>query len=689
MESDSGHGEQRGDQPTNTPALARQPEALTTSQLEGFNVRTWAGRLRITPRAIQIALGLIWILDAALQYQPKMFGSAFVNQMILANAKGQPTPIAWSINHLGHWVLPDVGVWNFLFATTQLVIGIGLLTRRWARPALVLMFAWCFGVWWFGEGFGQLLTGQANPLTGAPGAVTLYAAIGVLVWPRKDREQAGSPKAKQPVGVASSAAGHGPFGARAALGVWSGFWILSAVLWLFPANRASTSVHDAISNAASGQPGWYAHFLNTIAPHFAHSGAEWAWVLALLSLVIGLGPLFTSRSTPFFLAGSVVALAFWITGMAVGSIMTGMGTDPQTAILVVLLAVSMLPAVVPIRGSIQAPVAALLRWNPAATFSGAGAVFAAILLSATYPVASTAASASPANAQTTASSSSSSSQGNSGSSGMSGMAGMPGMSSGSMKSSAGGSSNGSSMDMSGMAGMGGATVQAPNWHYTGPPLPSSEVALLSSVNGQADSGHVMQTPNCTANATSTQTLGAFQYVQATTAAVAKYKDINVAKADGYIPITDTAYPVVHYINLSYMKSQYVMDPNHVQSLVYANTPYGSVLVAAMYLMPRNNDPGPMPYGCLVQWHAHSNLCMNLSAHEFTGFTPCAPGTFNLKTQVMTHVWQVPVAGGPLAIDPSDLQVVQAAVEAQVDGQAPMQYPAGNAPAQAGPPGTGF
>jgi hypothetical protein len=37
---------------------------------------------------------------------------------------------------------------------------------------------------------------------------------------------------------------------------------------------------------------------------------------------------------------------------------------------------------------------------------------------------------------------------------------------------------------------------------------------------------------------------------------------------------------------------------------------------------------------------------------------------------MTHVWQVPVAGGPLAIDPSDLQVVQAAMMAQQDGQAP-------------------
>jgi hypothetical protein len=40
------------------------------------------------------------------------------------------------------------------------------------------------------------------------------------------------------------------------------------------------------------------------------------------------------------------------------------------------------------------------------------------------------------------------------------------------------------------------------------------------------------------------------------------------------------------------------------------------------------------------------------------------------TPFMTHVWQVPVAGGPLAIDPSDLQVVEAAIMAQQQGLAP-------------------
>jgi hypothetical protein len=106
------------------------------------------------------------------------------------------------------------------------------------------------------------------------------------------------------------------------------------------------------------------------------------------------------------------------------------------------------------------------------------------------------------------------------------------------------------------------------------------------------------------------------------------------------------------------------------SLVYATTPYGTVLVAAMYLVPSENEKGPMPAGCMLQWHAHTNLCIPTASHVVVGFTPCRPGTFNYKTPVLSHVWQVPVPGGPLAPDPSGLQAVEAAIVAQQCGQAP-------------------
>jgi hypothetical protein len=243
------------------------------------------------------------------------------------------------------------------------------------------------------------------------------------------------------------------------------------------------------------------------------------------------------------------------------------------------------------------------------------------------------------------------------------------MSSMSMSSSAHATKSGGthSMNMSAMAGLG---VTDANWKYTGPPLPASEVSLLTIASEEQDKGHKMQTPNCTSTPTSEQVLGATQYVQAVSAAVAKYKNLSVAVADGYVPITTTSYPVVHYLNFKYMNQSDILNPTTVDSLVYATTPYGPVLVAAMFLMPGYGN-GPMPYGCLVQWHAHTNLCSSNTTHQIDGLQPCSTGsTAEAPTPFMTHVWQVPVAGGPLAIDPSDLQVVEAAIMAQQEGLAP-------------------
>ena len=100
-----------------------------------------AGRSFPTPlatqRALQLILGVFWIVDAALQYQPFMFGNQFVSTYITANASGQPEPIGWLIANAGHFISPDVAVWNALFATVQLAIGVGLLFPRTVRPALV------------------------------------------------------------------------------------------------------------------------------------------------------------------------------------------------------------------------------------------------------------------------------------------------------------------------------------------------------------------------------------------------------------------------------------------------------------------------------------------------------------------------------------------------------------------------
>ncbi len=226
-------------------------------------------------RVLQVALGLFWILDAALQFQPFMFSKNFVPTFVLANASGQPAVIHWAITNVGNFLAPHPAVWNSLFALTQLAIGVGLLFRRTVRPALALSFPYVLGVWVFGEGLGMLLTGSATALTGAPGSVLLYALIGLMAWPRRTerREATGDgPGSDAPEGIASSAAAQGLGGAITPLVVWTGFWVLSAVLFILPDEPDATSISSAITGMAPGNPHWYSHFLVSTGNHFASTG---------------------------------------------------------------------------------------------------------------------------------------------------------------------------------------------------------------------------------------------------------------------------------------------------------------------------------------------------------------------------------------------------------------------------------
>ena len=615
--------------------------------------RSVAASLHVNQRTLQCALGAIWIIDGLLKFQPNLFKPTFVSEVIRPMAAGQPSLVNSTINHTASLLSHGTTLWVALFGVIEIAIGVGLFFRRSVKPALVASFIWGAGIYLFGEGFGMVLTGQTSPLQGAPGAVCFYMLLGLLVWPRADQGDD-----RQRVGPASSAAGRGVLGGTGSLLAWAGIWLFEAVIWVFPFNRTSSSITNQLTATANGEPGWYAHFLNATGHAFAGTGIWMAALLATVSVIIGLGPLISRRAGIYIGLGIALALLYWVTGEGVGELLTFGGTDPSNGPLIALIGLSVLP-LVPEPADQPTPAARFLAVSP---LGALGALLAVILIPSVVAVI-------PAAASSPASSSSSSMSGMS----MSGMS-MSGSSSSmkgmSMPSSGKSSTSGShagAMNMSAMAGLG---VTDPNWKYTGPALPAAEVANLTTVSARTDDGHKMQTPGCDAKPTSEQVLGATEYVQATSAAVAKYRNLSAAVAAGYYPITNPSYPVVHYLNPSYMNMKDLMNPTTVDSLVYATTPYGPVLVAAMYLMPGQGN-GPMPYGCLVQWHQHTNLCTSDTTHQIDGFTPCTPGTFHDgPTPMMTHVWQVPVAGGPLAIDPSDLQVVEAAIMAQQEGLAP-------------------
>jgi len=289
--------------------------------------------LRIPARSVQIGLGVLWLLDGMLQLQPSMFGPAFATHVIMPSAMGQPGVVSSAITQAAHFMAVDPALVNVVFAGVQLLIGAGLLVRETVKPALIVSFAWGFGVWSMGEGFGGLLTGSASPLTGAPGAALLYLIIGVLVWPRRRAEDVPGP-----------AAAEGLFGAGGGRALWAALWCGLGTLWLLPATSAGGALSGALSNASSGEPSMLAHLQLSLSHALAGgAGTAAAVVAGLLSFVIGLGPLFVRRYALFLVAGVALSLDCWAFGESFGQIFTGLATDPNTGPLLILLALTIWP----------------------------------------------------------------------------------------------------------------------------------------------------------------------------------------------------------------------------------------------------------------------------------------------------------------------------------------------------------
>jgi hypothetical protein len=283
-------------------------------------------------RAGQIALGLIWLIDGALQFQPYMFHSSFVTGVILPNADGQPGFIAAPITWIAHQIAPHVALFNAFGATLEVLIAVGLVAGgRFVKPALIASVAWAVGIWFTGEGLGGFFSGGANPLTGAPGAALLYIVAGLMLWPRADRRALGLLRMR---------------GAQAA---WAALWMSSAVLWLLPANDGRGAIHDAIASAPSGF-GPLSSVLDAVARATAGHGVAIAAVLAALSWAIGASVLTGVAQRPFVRIGIALSIAFWVVGQGLGGVFTGSGTDVGTAPLVILLG-GLLLAATPAHGA--------------------------------------------------------------------------------------------------------------------------------------------------------------------------------------------------------------------------------------------------------------------------------------------------------------------------------------------------
>ncbi|MDT4893855.1 MAG: hypothetical protein QOE97_2890 [Pseudonocardiales bacterium] len=279
----------------------------------------------VSRRHIQCALGALWLLDGALQLQPFMFGPGFAEEILAPSAEGQPSWVAAPVHFFAGLVATAPAAFNTMFAAIQILLGIGLLIPRTVRAALTASIAWAIGVWWLGEGLGGLASGHATLITGAPGAVALYALLAVAVWPASE--------------VHPDASGHAP--ANWLPAAWAAVWIGGAFLQSLPPQHRPTNLAAQLAAGRAAAPGWLAAADRT-AGHVLSAGGN-ALLLTLIALMAAVG-IAALRPGPSRLTastlGAALALVFWIVGQDLGELYTGRSTDPNTGPLLIILAIS-------------------------------------------------------------------------------------------------------------------------------------------------------------------------------------------------------------------------------------------------------------------------------------------------------------------------------------------------------------
>jgi hypothetical protein len=255
-----------------------------------------------TRRDLQVALGLLWLLDAALQAQPFMFTRGFATQVIAGSAQGQPSFVSEPLHWASTVIAAHPVAWNVPFAVIQLLLGVGLLVPRTARLALAASIAWALGVWYLGEGLSGLASGRASLVTGAPGSALLLAVLAAAAWPRRDASR-------------EAPAAWLPF-------AWAVVWLGGAVFQALPAQTGGKAIALVV-------------------------------VLVAAEYLVGLGALVRRTRTPALALGLALTVVFWVVGQDLGALSTGQATDPNSGVPLALMAVALLLAPAPLAVAVR------------------------------------------------------------------------------------------------------------------------------------------------------------------------------------------------------------------------------------------------------------------------------------------------------------------------------------------------
>lgn len=276
-------------------------------------------------------LGLLWILDAGLQLQPGMFTSAFSSNVLYnAALMYQPPGLESFLMAMASRAAAHVATVTVVIAIIQLTIGLAILYPRTLRWGLMMSVVWATLVWIFGEGLGFMATGTALIEFGAPGSAVLYAVLSWLAWPRAP-ERAGRRPGLPPK--------------RPTLWVWSGFWALGALLHIPVRYSMGAVLAYNLQIAAQANHGALGPLDYRLAQAAWAQSGELTAILVLVELALAVGVWLPAWRRPTLMVGIILNVLFWVFFQSLGGLLSGLSTDPDTAPLIVLLALCIWPVV--------------------------------------------------------------------------------------------------------------------------------------------------------------------------------------------------------------------------------------------------------------------------------------------------------------------------------------------------------
>ncbi|MCL4335882.1 MAG: hypothetical protein M1344_01475 [Candidatus Thermoplasmatota archaeon] len=272
-------------------------------------------------RRIALILGSLWILDGILQLQPEMaFGfAAFVLTPV---AMGSPEWLQPALNSaIATWAAHQV-LFDAMSACLQIFIGLGMIVLKSRRNLVIfsaISFVWAILIWIFGEGLGEIFSPGFSFITGFPGSALIYAIMSFFIM--QDVDETVTVKRISVFMVV--------------------LFTLSALIQALPWNifwLSGSISHITYSLGYNAQPRPLVYLMFHAADILAAGNTIWNIVFTLFMVLIAISWLKNVKIASLMTA--ILTSSFWFIGQDFG-IFGGYGTDPNTALPIIFLALIM------------------------------------------------------------------------------------------------------------------------------------------------------------------------------------------------------------------------------------------------------------------------------------------------------------------------------------------------------------